>query len=72
MWFLQRMSNVVKKFYWNHTHNHRVSIQSVLELSLNSAWIKPVLLNRMMILRAGQTPDNTGSKITVDTAFLSL
>lgn len=51
---LQRMRNVVKKFYWNHIYNCRVSIQQVPVLRLHSSRIQPLPLKKRITLRVGQ------------------
>jgi hypothetical protein len=53
MWLLQRMRNVVKKFYWNHICDHRTSIQCIPVLRLHSARIQPVPLKKRMKFRVG-------------------
>jgi hypothetical protein len=48
------MRNVVKKFYWNHIYDCRVSIQHVPVLRLCSSWIPPLPLKKRITLSVGK------------------
>jgi len=50
---LQRMRNV-KKFYWNHIHDCRVSTEQVPVIRLHSSRIQPLPLKMKKTLRLGQ------------------
>jgi hypothetical protein len=67
-WLLWKTRNVVKKFYWNHTHDCRVNIQYVPVLRLHSAPFSKYLWRRRWCSEWVRFPDTTGTKIAVYSA----